>query len=181
MRQLAFALLPLAMIACHASSVPMPSPATSILPSPVTRAATSQPIFATPAGASAASSGLVPIPGGCGTVQVQNVVVSNGAAAGIAEGCFWQAYQRCASGPTTQLVVVADAGPGRTSRSIYTLNNSAGKCMIQEAFIVGPSDPQSTAGGATTAGICASMSRDTNGALHLMGCTSGGNLDIPRP
>lgn len=184
MNRLLFVVLAVSLIGCGASPATSPPPTptkpplASLSPSPFTPRSTETPV--TTAGPPTA---LIPVSSppvaGCGTVELRSGHLADEAAARNAIECFWLAYQRCATGRDTQLVVTL-VGGAEISQSVYTLAQAGTSCSIQFMSGIRPSDPQSTAGGGTARGQCMSAAYDQSGVLHLTGCTFG-NIDIPPP
>jgi hypothetical protein len=173
--------------ACDTSS-PTSIPAASPLPTSVSPIlAVSPSVNPTATAASAAPSSALSgstIPGvtQCGMVEMTGAKVTNGQAALDAEECFWQAYQRCVNGATLGFRVVT--GTDTSVAGLYQLEASSAGCVIHldagaSVVIRNSLGTETGQGGAPIFGACSSLTRDSSGTLHFIGCPS--SVDLPAP
>jgi hypothetical protein len=100
----------------------------------------------------------------------------NGPSAQQAEDCFWRFYQQCAT-VGTALLTVTQMGVDTVATRLFSLAGTGSGCTIQEMaeFRVIPRAPT------TTHTTCASLTRETSGALHFLSCGAEGDLIVPPP
>jgi hypothetical protein len=127
------------------------------------------------AGADLASCGQasIPVPT-CGTVNVNHLgQVSNGAAAGEAETCFYHAFQQCQQ---ASLGVTWMTGVDTGAQDLFSVQSgSGGKCSISDAQY----SYVNTSVSLTTTVTCAGLSRQ-NGGMLFTSCGAR-NVSIPAP
>ena len=162
MRRASLTLLLLALVGCGSTPSQPAAPAPTTQPSATTVATLTPTARSSPL---AQANTL----GGCGVIEMVGPTITNDAAARSAEECFWQAYQRCAVGDNSFLVVQR-VDPSAFRGWTYRLVASGSNCTIQVDSSIVPGGPQSTAGGGISRALCTSLTRDARGTLALIDC-----------
>ncbi|MHB8644946.1 MAG: hypothetical protein ACYDAR_04055 [Thermomicrobiales bacterium] len=131
----------------------------------------------------------------CGIIDEQNSMIVDHAGAVRAEACFWQAYQQCPAGGTTDLTI-RDTLPVPTTQTgtvgahlhheMFALTDHAGVCAI--GVVIGESNEASNTQGTPIAASgaysyfleCSTLSRDASGRLRVSGCRGTGGSEPDR-
>jgi hypothetical protein len=114
----------------------------------------------------------IPPPQNCGTVQLRGIVLVDGASAGQAETCFYQAFQQCQRASLAVNEMGVDAG---TDRVFSTASGSGSDCIISDmvtTYVV------PTQHNTTKTYTCASLSRK-DGGLLFSSCGADGDVYVP--
>lgn len=96
---------------------------------------------------------------------------------------FWQAYQRCPSGPDATLTVTStslDASGNRVVKQQVFAIQGASSCQIHIVTNFSVTQPTGNLGGASSTIDCARLTHDDGGTLHFLDCGVTGSIDIPR-
>lgn len=118
------------------------------------------------------AAGSNPAPQNCGTVQLRGTTLVDGANAGQAETCFYQAFQQCQRASLAVNEMGVDAG---TDRTFSTAAGSGPGCVISDAvttYVV------PTRHNTTTTYTCAGLSRK-DGGLLFSSCGADGDVYVP--
>jgi len=118
------------------------------------------------------TAGGNPAPQNCGTVQLRGASLMDGANAGQAETCFYQAFQHCQRASLAVNEMGVDSG---TDRTFTTVAGSGAGCVISDAVstYVIPTQHSNT-----TSYTCAGLSRK-DGGLLFSSCGADGDVYVP--
>ncbi len=118
------------------------------------------------------AAGSNPPPQNCGTVQLHGTALVDGANAGQAETCFYQAFQQCQRVSLAVNEMGVDAG---TDRVFSTASGGAPGCVISDAVTTYVIPTQHNI---TKTYTCAGLSRK-DGGLLFSSCGADGDIYVP--
>jgi hypothetical protein len=111
-------------------------------------------------------------------VPLGSTVVLNGAQAGPAEDCLWQAFQSCQAA-TLDLTAL---GPDASETHTFTTVPQRGACGLTDTRAQDVSlPPTGTPTQQPTTFTCASLAHPAGGGLVAQGCGADGDLCLPAP
>src|SRR5579859_1941402 len=106
----------------------------------------------------------------CGIISTLPVQLQGSAPPQQVGNCFWQAYQQC----SPAMMIVNSNGVDLIVSHVFLIEKQNGACVIVDTLSKGLAPKPPT----VTSYVCTTMT-NSNGALHLTGCGTEGEVTIP--